>query len=138
MGWIFNVRLTRFIFIFYENTVFSFFLFRLRKYQFIAIPSFLCTYVLCSICVSDILISFMSFSLLLFRRYYTFFFSPLCMCLTIFCGKNSYFLFSIVSLWNISNENVQKRKKKTREIQECNSISRKNLYCLFYISFALF
>ena len=105
------------------------FWFRLWKYQFIAIPSFLCTYLLCSICVSDILISFMSFSLLLFRRYYTFFFSPLCMCLTIFCGKNSYFLFSIVSAWIISNKNVQKKgRKKTREIQERNSISRKKKY----------
>ena len=122
-----------------SNSVsYNFFWFRLRKYQFIAIPSFLCTYLLCSICVSDILISFMSFSLLLFRRYYTFFFSPLCMCLTIFCGKNSYFLFSIVSLWNISNKNVQKRKKTNREIQECNSISRKIYFAWFYIFFALF
>ena len=112
-----------------------FFLFRLCKYQFIAIPSFLC-----SICVSDILISFMSFSLLLFRRYYTFFFSPLCMCLTIFCGKNSYFLFSIVSAWIISNKNVQKKGRKKKLVKYKNVIQFhvKKIFCLDLNSFSYF
>ena len=117
-----------------------FFWFRLWKYQFIAIPSFLCTYLLCSICVSDILISFMSFSLLLFRRYYTFFFSPLCMCLTIFCGKNSYFLFSIVSAWIISNKNVQKKEEK-KLVKYKNVIQfhvKKNILPGFKFFFVLF